>query len=92
MRLRAAITCTRKSGAEPDHSSRFDAFVGGEVLSAVDRLPHPFRDVVVPSDLEDMGQPEVSRGARHPRRYGDSRIVRGRRLLPEALYAYAMER
>ncbi len=69
----------------------FDSFVDEEVMVQIDRLPDPFREAVVLSDLEGMAYTRVSEVLGVPVGTVKSRIFRGRRLLQEALYEYALE-
>lgn len=69
----------------------FDSFVDEEVTGAVDALPGPFREVVVLSDLEGLDYGEIARVLDVPIGTVKSRLFRGRRLLQQQLYAYALE-
>lgn len=69
----------------------FDSFVDEEVMAALDRLPDAFREAVVLSDLEGMGYPQVAEILDVPVGTVKSRIFRGRRILQEELYEYALE-
>src|SRR5690606_8239785 len=76
--------------ADPEREF-FDSFVDAEVLAAVDRLPDAFREVVVLSDLEGASYPEIAEILDVPIGTVKSRLFRGRRILQEALYEYALE-
>lgn len=69
----------------------FDSFVDAEVAAAVDRLPEEFREAVVLSDLEGLAYAEIAEVLGVPLGTVKSRLYRGRRLLQEALYDYAVE-
>jgi RNA polymerase sigma-70 factor (ECF subfamily) len=69
----------------------FDSFVDREVLDTLDALPTPFREAVVLSDLEGLSYPEIAEILGLPTGTVKSRLFRGRRLLQQALYQYALE-
>ena len=76
--------------ADPERDF-FSSFVDEEVLKAVDSLPEPFREVVVLSDVEGLSYPELGQVLEVPLGTVKSRLFRGRRLLQQALYRYALE-
>lgn len=76
--------------ADPERAF-FDSFVDDEVLRAVDTLPAAFREVVVLSDVEGMSYPEMAEVLGVPVGTVKSRLFRGRRLLQQSLYSYALE-
>jgi RNA polymerase sigma-70 factor (ECF subfamily) len=88
--LAATAVFSAVQNADPEKDF-FDSFVDAEVLAAVDRLPDTFREAVVLSDLEGMPYPQVSEVLGVPVGTVKSRIFRGRRILQEALYEYALE-
>ena len=88
--LAATAVFSEVENADPERRF-FDSFVDAEVLAAVDRLPDPFREVVVLSDLEGSSYPEVAEILDVPIGTVKSRLFRGRRILQEALYEYALE-
>ena len=69
----------------------FRELVDDEVLAAVDGLPDEFREAVVLSDLHGMNYQEVTEILGVPLGTVKSRLFRGRKLLQEALYEYAVE-
>jgi RNA polymerase sigma-70 factor (ECF subfamily) len=69
----------------------FDSFVDEEVLRAVDALPTPYREAVVLVDVEGFSYGEVCELLKLPVGTVKSRLFRGRRLLQQALYEYALE-
>jgi RNA polymerase sigma-70 factor, ECF subfamily len=69
----------------------FASFLDEEVLRAVDELPEPFREAVVLSDIDGLSYPELSQVLEVPVGTVKSRLYRGRRLLQQALYEYALE-
>lgn len=75
---------------DPERSF-WDSFIDAEVLAAVDRLPTPFREAVVLSDVEGLSYPELAQVLGLPIGTVKSRLFRGRRLLQKALYDYAAE-
>ena len=64
--------------------------VDEEVLRALEGLPAQFRDAVVLSDLEDLSYPEIAEIVAVPVGTVKSRLFRGRRILEEKLYDYAV--
>ncbi len=69
----------------------FDSIIDDEVLRAVDALPDEFRDAVVLKDLHDFSYAEIADVLEIPRGTVKSRLHRGRRILAEALFDYAVE-
>lgn len=68
-----------------------DEALADEVQAALAALPVDFRTVVVLSDLEGFAYKEVADIAGIPVGTVMSRLFRGRRLLQEALFGYAVE-
>lgn len=73
----------------PEHDF-FDSFVDEEILSAIDGLPDEFREAVTLSDLQGMGYADIADILMVPLGTVKSRIYRGRRMLQERLYNYAV--
>jgi RNA polymerase sigma-70 factor, ECF subfamily len=69
----------------------FASFVDEEVMRAVDDLPETFREAVVLCDLEGLSYPELTEVLEVPVGTVKSRLYRGRRLLQQALYDYALQ-
>lgn len=88
--LAATAVFSEVSSADPEKAF-FDSFVDEEVLRTVDALPDPYREVVVLSDLEGLSYPELVEVLAVPVGTVKSRLFRGRRLLQQALYDYALE-
>lgn len=86
----AASTYGRLQQADPAQSY-FESLVDAEVLRAVEALPPDFREVVVLSDLEGLTYQEIADVIESPLGTVKSRLYRGRRLLAEKLYEYAVE-
>ena len=76
--------------ADPERAF-FDSFVDADVLREVDALPPPFREAVVLVDLEGFSYAEACELLGVPPGTLKSRLFRGRRLLQQALYQYALE-
>jgi len=77
---------------EPDPERRFfDALVDDEVIRAIEALPPDFREVLVLSDVEGLNYAEIAEVIGAPLGTVKSRLFRGRRLLQQALYEYAVE-
>jgi RNA polymerase sigma-70 factor (ECF subfamily) len=68
-----------------------DEVLADEVQEALDALPVDFRTVVVLSDVEGFAYKEVADIVGIPVGTVMSRLFRGRRLLQEALFGYAVE-
>jgi RNA polymerase sigma-70 factor, ECF subfamily len=80
------------AGSEVDPEREFYAsFVDADVMTAVDRLPDVFREALVLSDLEGMDYQQISEVLDIPTGTVKSRIFRGRRILQESLFEYAVE-
>lgn len=69
----------------------FRSLVDGEVLGAVDGLPADFREAVILSDLQGLSYQEIAGVLDVPLGTVKSRLFRGRRMLQQALYEYALE-
>jgi RNA polymerase sigma-70 factor (ECF subfamily) len=76
--------------ADPERAF-FDSFVDADVLREVDRLPEPYREAVALVDLEGFNYAEASEMLKLPVGTVKSRLYRGRRLLQQSLYEYALE-
>ncbi|HEV2130628.1 MAG TPA: sigma-70 family RNA polymerase sigma factor [Longimicrobiaceae bacterium] len=88
--LAATAVFSEVSSADPEKAF-FDSFLDEEVVHAVDALPEPFREAVVLSDLEGLSYPDLAEVLGVPVGTVKSRLFRGRRLLQQALYEYALE-
>lgn len=71
--------------------SFFREMVDDEVLAAIDELPEEYRTAVVLSDLEGLPYQEIADLMEVPVGTVKSRLFRGRRLLQNELYEYAVE-
>jgi RNA polymerase sigma-70 factor (ECF subfamily) len=69
----------------------FDSFIDEEVMAAVERLPHEFREAVVLSDIEGLSYQEIADVLGVPLGTVKSRLYRGRRLLAQSLQQYALD-
>lgn len=69
----------------------FRGLVDDRILEAIDGLPTDFREAVVLSDLQGMNYQEIAEVLDVPLGTVKSRLFRGRRLLQEVLYEYALE-
>jgi RNA polymerase sigma-70 factor (ECF subfamily) len=77
--------------ADADPEGEFFArIVDTRILEAVDRLPTPFREVVVLSDMEGLGYAEIAESLGIPVGTVKSRLFRGRRQLQRELYDHAV--
>lgn len=85
-----AVFSEVRANTDPE-TAFFDSFLDREVLAALDTLPRPFREAVVLSDLEGLSYPEIAEVLDLPTGTVKSRLFRGRRILQQALYQYALE-
>lgn len=69
----------------------FEEMVDDEIWRAIDRLPPEYRDAVVLCDLEGLGYRDIAERLGVAGGTIKSRIHRGRRILYESLYGYAVE-
>ena len=69
----------------------FRGLVDDRILEAIDALPDDFREAVVLTDLQDLSYQEVAAILGIPLGTVKSRLFRGRKLLQERLYEYALE-
>lgn len=69
----------------------FRSLVDDRVLLAIDGLPGEFREAVVLSDLQGLSYQEIADVLEVPLGTVKSRLFRGRKLLQEQLYHYAVE-
>lgn len=76
--------------ADPERSF-FDSLVDEKVRRTVEALEEPFREAVILSDIEGLSYPEISTLLGIPVGTVKSRLFRGRRLLQQSLYEYALE-
>jgi RNA polymerase sigma-70 factor (ECF subfamily) len=60
-----------------------------EVLHALERIPAPYQEVILLSDVEDMSYKEIARTLQIPIGTVMSRLSRGRKLLRAELVTYA---
>jgi len=77
-------------GADPE-TEFFDSLVDEEVRRAIDGLPREYREAVVLCDLQGFGYGEIAEMLGVAGGTIKSRIHRGRRILQEALYSYAVD-
>lgn len=69
----------------------FRSLVDDTILEAIDKLPADFREAVVLSDLHGLPYQDVADVLDIPLGTVKSRLFRGRRLLQEQLYEYAVD-
>ncbi len=78
-----------------DHHSMHEflsEFMVDEVKSAIDGLPDIFRDAIVLRDIQGLSYQEVADALSIPIGTVMSRLYRGRRLLQDALWEFAVKR
>lgn len=68
----------------------FEAIVDEEVLARIQELPEDYRTAVVLSDVEGLTYQEIAEMMEVPVGTVKSRLFRGRRILQNALYDYAV--
>jgi RNA polymerase sigma-70 factor, ECF subfamily len=88
--MAATAVFSEVAAADPEQEF-FASFVDEQVIRAVDDLPDPFREIVVLSDVEGLSYPELSEVLGVPTGTVKSRLYRGRRMLQQSLYEYALE-
>ncbi len=76
--------------AEMFHTDRHD--FDDDILEALNRLPYPFRLVVLLCDVEGFSYNEIAQIIRCPLGTVMSRLYRGRKLLQRQLWQYAENR
>lgn len=69
----------------------FREIIDDTILDAIDTLPPDFREAVVLSDLQGLSYQEVAGILNVPLGTVKSRLFRGRRMLQQKLYGYAVE-
>jgi RNA polymerase sigma-70 factor (ECF subfamily) len=80
----------KRSTLEPE-AAIADLTLADEVIAALQDVPVDFRTVVVLSDIEGFAYKEIADMVGIPVGTVMSRLFRGRRLLQERLYGYAVE-
>lgn len=81
---------TGHSDTDPE-ASFFRSLVDDRILEAIDDLPDDFREAVVLNHLQGLNYQEVAEVLSVPLGTVKSRLFRGRKLLQERLYEYAVE-
>lgn len=79
----------RASQYSPEHTM-VDSFLSDEVLVALEKVPVDFRAVVILSDIFGFSYKEIAEIVAIPIGTVMSRLFRGRRLLQEELFDYAL--
>lgn len=69
----------------------FDKLIDDEVCGAITRLPEPFRETLVLSDVEGFSYDQIAVTTGVPIGTVKSRLFRGRQVLQRELYDYAVE-
>jgi RNA polymerase sigma-70 factor (ECF subfamily) len=81
---------SKKTTLDPE-GALMDKSLGDEVLKALDKVPVDFKTVVILSDIEGFSYKEIADICEIPVGTVMSRLFRGRRILQEQLFAYAVE-
>ncbi len=81
---------SKRATVDPE-GALVDKSLGDEVLQALERVPVDFRTVVVLSDVEGFSYKEIADICEIPVGTVMSRLFRGRRILQEELFDYAVE-
>jgi RNA polymerase sigma-70 factor, ECF subfamily len=87
--LASAVYFDEVRAADPERAF-YDSFVDAEVMAAIDRLPREFREAVVLADLDALPYEQIAQILGVPRGTVKSRVFRGRRLLQQEVYEYAV--
>jgi RNA polymerase sigma-70 factor, ECF subfamily len=87
---REAVVFMASRDQDPE-GAFWSQMIDDDILRAVDGLPPEFREAVVLSDLEGLPYGEIAMILGVPVGTVKSRVFRGRRLLQEQLYDYAVE-
>lgn len=82
---------SKRSSLDPANAFA-DKFLSDEVLKALEEVPADFRAVVILSDIEGFSYKEVADIVDIPVGTVMSRLFRGRRILQEQLFEFAVER
>lgn len=88
--MAATAVFSEVAAADPEQAF-FGSFIDEQVMQAVDALPDPFREIVVLSDVGGLSYPELAEVLDVPTGTVKSRLFRGRRMLQQSLYEYALE-
>lgn len=81
---------SKRSTLDPE-GALVDRSLGDEVMKALEEVPIDFRTVVVLSDIEGFSYKEIADICEVPVGTVMSRLFRGRRILQEQLFSYAVE-
>jgi len=87
----AAIDVGGKNTSLSPEGVLVDRFLSDEVLNALEKVPIDFRIVVILSDVNSFSYKEIADIVQIPIGTVMSRLFRGRRLLQEQLYDYAIK-
>jgi RNA polymerase sigma-70 factor (ECF subfamily) len=82
---------SKKPTLDPENAY-VDKFLSDEVEAALEKVPVDFRTVVVLSDIQGFSYKEVADIVQIPVGTVMSRLFRGRRILQEQLFDFAVER
>ncbi len=85
-----SLDAAGKSGATSPENILIERFLSDEVLSALQKVPVDFRVVVLLSDVYSFSYKEIAEMMTIPMGTVMSRLFRGRRLLQEQLFEYAV--
>jgi RNA polymerase sigma-70 factor (ECF subfamily) len=80
---------SKKATLDPE-GALMDKSLGDEVLAALDKVPVDFKAVVLLSDIEGFSYKEIAEICDIPVGTVMSRLFRGRRILQEQLFHYAV--
>jgi RNA polymerase sigma-70 factor (ECF subfamily) len=86
----ASLDVTNKAAEMSPESVLVDRFLSDEVLGALQKVPVDFRVVVILSDIYSFSYKEIAEMVAIPIGTVMSRLFRGRRLLQEQLFEYAV--
>lgn len=86
-----ALDSSNKTGELCPEGTLLDRFLSDEVISALQKVPVDFRVVVLLSDVYSFSYKEIAEIMTIPIGTVMSRLFRGRRLLQEQLFDYAIK-
>lgn len=81
---------SKKAALDPENAYS-DQFMSDEVLVALEQVPTDFREVVVLSDIHGFPYKDIAEMLAVPVGTVMSRLFRGRRILQEQLFGFAVE-
>ena len=81
---------SKKHTLDPENDL-VDKFLSDEVLAALEKVPADFRTIVELADIQGMSYKDIAESVEIPVGTVMSRLFRGRRILQEQLFDYAVQ-